>query len=88
MKKRLLHLTLALLGPATAAVACEVCAAQQPKILRGITHGTGPEGRFDYIIVLLAVALVIYTLGASIKCLVRSGEGASGHIKHSILNQD
>jgi len=68
--------------------ACEVCAAQQPKILRGLTHGAGPQGNFDYFIVLAAVAVVLFTLACAVKFLVRPGEREPGHIKRIILNQD
>ena len=36
---------------AWAAIACPVCEKQQPKILQGITHGSGPQSNWDYIII-------------------------------------
>ena len=66
--------------------ACPVCERQQPKILKGITHGAGPEGRFDYIIVLTAVIIVFVSLYFSIKWLIHPGEKSGDHIKRLILN--
>lgn len=68
--------------------ACELCEAQQPKILRGLTHGAGPQGNFDYVIVLAVVAVVLIALVYSIKFIVRPGEGGAGHIKRTVLQQD
>ena len=62
--------------------------AQQPKLLRGLTHGAGPQGSFDYVIVLAAVAVVLFTLVYAIKFLVRPGEREASHIKRIVLNQD
>ena len=71
-----------------AAIACEVCEAQQPKILRGITHGAGPQGNFDYFIVIAAAVLVLFTLVYAVKFLARPGEQSSNHIKRTVLQQD
>lgn len=71
-----------------AAGACEVCEANQPKILRGITHGAGPQGNSDYIIVIAAVVFVLITLVYAIKFLARPGERDSDHIKRIVLQQD
>jgi uncharacterized protein HemY len=70
----------------TATLACEVCKKQQPKVLRGITHGAGPQSEWDYIIILAMSIIVIITLFYSIKWLVRPGERNEDHIKNSILN--
>ena len=69
------------------AFACSVCEKQQPKILRGITHGAGPQGRFDYIIIWIMVAITLATLYYSIKWLVKPGEKSGDHIKRFILNE-
>lgn len=66
---------------------CPVCEKAQPRILRGITHGAGPQGQWEYFIVMLMVVVTILTLFYSIKWLIRPGEKA-GHIKYFILNQD
>ena len=68
------------------AVACPVCERNQPKFLKGITHGAGPESKWDYIIVWITVVIVLATLFFSIKWLIRPGEKSSQHIKRFILN--
>ncbi|MBO9617856.1 MAG: hypothetical protein J7539_02375 [Niabella sp.] len=69
-----------------AAVACAVCERSQPRVLRGITHGGGPNSKWDYLIVWTAVIIVLATLFCSIKWLIRPGEQSGNHIKRSILN--
>lgn len=69
------------------ALACSVCEKQQPKILRGITHGAGPQGRFDYVIIWIMVVITMATLYYSIKWLIRPGEKNKEHIKRFILNE-
>jgi uncharacterized protein HemY len=66
--------------------ACPACTSQQPKILRGNTHGTGPQNNWDYVIVLIAVAVVLFTLFFSVKWLLHPGEKNSSHIKQFIFN--
>lgn len=82
---RLPHLLAFLLLLRTTAVACEVCSARQPSIWQRFTHGGGPQGPFDYVIVLCAVAVVGVTLGYSLKYLLRPGERSADHIKRAIL---
>jgi hypothetical protein len=67
--------------------ACPVCEKQQPKLLRGITHGTGPESNWDWLIVGVVTAVALLALFYSVRYLVRPGEKNSNHIKHSILSQ-
>ncbi|MBS1782336.1 MAG: hypothetical protein JSS78_04665 [Bacteroidetes bacterium] len=69
-------------------IACPVCERNQPKILRGITHGAGPESNWDYLIVWTTVLIVIATLYFSIKWIVKPGEKSEQHIKRFILNND
>lgn len=76
----------ALMLSAIFAIACPVCERQQPKILRGITHGAGPDSSWDYIIVWTMVVIVLLSLGFSIRWLVRPGEKSDNHIKTLILN--
>lgn len=71
-----------------AASACSVCEKQQPKLLKGITHGTGPESEWDYVIVWVTAIIVLLTLFYSIKWLINPGEKSSNHIKMFILNND
>lgn len=68
--------------------ACEVCVKQQPKILQGITHGTGPAGNFDYVIVSIMAAFVCVTLFFSLKWLISPGERSSKHIKYLIHDNE
>lgn len=68
--------------------ACSVCEKQQPRILRGITHGAGPQGKFDYVIIWIMVAVTLATLYYSVKWLVRPGERSRTHIKRFILNDE
>ena len=84
MKKLLL--LLALVAPALATLACPACEKQQPRILRGITHGGGPDGNWDYVIVLATVAIVVVTLFFAVKWIMFPGEKDSNHIKRTILN--
>ena len=84
-KYKLFAITAGMLTAVTT-MACPVCERNQPKILRGITHGTGPEHRWDYIIVSIAVAIVLATLFFSVKWLIKPGEKSQNHIKRFILN--
>lgn len=70
------------------AVACPVCERQQPKILRGIVHGQGPDNSWDYIIVWSVVAITVITVIFAVKWLLKPGEKNKTHIKYSILNKD
>jgi len=65
--------------------ACEVCKEKQPRVLQGITHGAGPDGNTDYMIIWSAVVIVTITLLLSIKYLVKPKENAPGHIKNIIV---
>jgi hypothetical protein len=78
--------TIALLPALTHA--CPACEKAQPRIFRGLTHGAGPDSRWDYLIVLTAVIVTLLTLYYSIKWLIRPGERAANHIKRFILNND
>lgn len=77
---------IALICVAAPVMACEVCKHQQPKALQDISHGTGPGGQIDYIILSVAGILVAVALILSIKYLVKPGEQSAGHIKNSVLD--
>ncbi len=79
-----LTLTLVLLNAAL--LACPVCEKQQPKLLRGITHGAGPESNWDYVIIWITVGIVLASLYFSVKWLCKPGEAEKNHIKHIVLN--
>lgn len=68
--------------------ACPACEKQQPRILRGISHGSGPQSNWDLWIVSIAVVIVLATLYFSVKWLVRPGEKSPQHIKRFILTND
>ena len=85
MKKILISLIF-LIITAPAILACDVCQKNQPKILQDVTHGTGPQGQWDYVITWAAVIIVAITLFLSIKFLLRPRENDPGHIKHIIVN--
>lgn len=67
-------------------IACEVCKSKQPKGMADITHGSGPGGNLDYIIVWGAAILVTITLGLSLKFLIKPQENRPDHIKNSIID--
>lgn len=72
----------------SASFACEVCQKQQPKLLRGITHGAGPQSNWDYVIVVAIAVVVLVALFYSVKWLIKPGEQQAGHIKHSIISPE
>lgn len=69
-----------------AVYACPVCERQQPKPLRGIIHGAGPQSNWDYVIVAVIATISVATLFFSVKWLIRPNEKNNDHIKYSILN--
>lgn len=66
--------------------ACEACGQNQPKILKGITHGSGPKSNWDYFIVIIMVLVTLYSLYATVKCFVKPSEKRYDYIKSAILN--
>lgn len=86
--KKFLALLVLLLIQNSFALACTVCRSQQPKALQGITHGSGPGGTLDYVIVTGAAVIVLVTLILSIRFLVRPGESDPNHIKNLIITEE
>lgn len=86
MKKTMLILVLVLVAFQT--WACPACEKQQPRLLRGITHGTGPENSWDYVITGVTAIIVLLTLCYTIKWICRPAEQSANHIKRFILNED
>ncbi|MBL7920714.1 MAG: hypothetical protein JNJ40_10395 [Bacteroidia bacterium] len=82
MRRIISFLTLMLLTIAT--YACPECEKQQPKILRGIAHGAGPESQWDYVIVWAIVAIVVVTLFFAVKWTIKPGEKDPNHIKRTL----
>ncbi len=68
------------------ALACDACKLQQPKVTRDFTHGVGPRGDYDWIIVAVIAVITILTFVYSLKFLVYPGEKSQDHVKNSILN--
>jgi hypothetical protein len=67
--------------------ACPVCErANAKKAFGSISHGTGPDSNWDYIIVWITIAITVITLFYSIKWLIKPAEKNEDHIKNSILN--
>lgn len=85
MKTAALFISIFLLGM-NSVWACEVCKKNQPKVLEGITHGAGPQGNLDYIIIWTAVVIVTVTLLLSLKLLIRPNENNPNHIKNIVLD--
>ncbi|WP_394772041.1 hypothetical protein [Mucilaginibacter sp.] len=68
------------------AIACDACKKQQPKLLQGITHGGGPDSNWDYLIVSAMVIITLYSLYATIKCVVKPKDKNHQDIKNIIFN--
>lgn len=86
--KLIIALTIPLCFISAFVAACPACEKQQPKLLQGITHGTGPDGNIDYAIIAIAVIIVLFTLFYSVKFIFKPGEKAKNHIKQIIFNID
>lgn len=84
--KQKIFLLLTMILANFAVFACPACEKQQPKILRGITHGAGPQSDWDYVIIWITVAIVLVTLFFSIKWIVYPKEDSLNHIKRTVLN--
>jgi hypothetical protein len=84
MKKIIVFIIIAFAN--IAVYACPECEKQQPKILRGIAHGAGPQSQWDYVIVWAMVGIVLVTLFYSIKNIIKPKESQYTHIKRTILN--
>ena len=67
---------------------CPVCERQQPKVLKGIVHGAGPNSQWDYLIIWAVIFITLISLYFTVKWLLRPGETNTMHIKYSILKQD
>ena len=83
MKKILTFL--ALVAFQITAFACPVCERNQPKALRGIVHGAGPDSNWDYVSIGITIVIAIFALIYSVKWLVKPNENNPSHIKYSIF---
>ena len=84
MKKFMLSVLALIISIST--YACPVCEKQQPKILQGISHGTGPQSNWDYFFVGATVIIVLLTLFYTVKWILKPGEAGDHHIKRAFLN--
>lgn len=82
MKTLIFLTTLIITGIANA---CPTCERNQPKVLKGIVHGAGPDSNWDYVIVFVIGIIALATLFYTIKWLINPGEKNTDHIKYSIL---
>jgi len=87
-KLRLTGLTLLMLFTTALLHACPVCERNQPKLLKGIVHGAGPDSQWDYLIIWSVAIIAVASLFYTIKWLVKPGEKEAYHIKYSILNDE
>lgn len=87
IKKALLLMLFMLTVAAPAVLACTVCSQNQPKPLRNITHGTGPQSDMDYVIIMTGIVIVCFTLLYSLKFLIRPGEQQPDHIKNIVVDE-
>lgn len=85
MKRKILTLVVLLISAVS--FACPLCESKQPKGFENITHGQGPEGDMDYIIMFTAIIIVGYTLIMSIKYLVKPKENDKSHIKNLVVDE-
>ncbi len=68
-----------------AAFACPVCERNQPKVLRGIVHGSGPDSNWDYVSIYITIIIALVALFYSVKWLIKPNENNQDHIKYSIF---
>ena len=69
-------------------MACPVCDKRQPKGFAGITHGTGPEGAFDYWMLYGSIAVVVLTLLLFVRFLIwPDRRTAETHVMHRLKQQ-
>lgn len=88
MKKQTIIFILLFIAYPPILFACDLCKKNQPKGLENITHGEGPSGNWDFVIIWSAVILVVITLFFSIKYLVRPKENDPGHIKNIVWDKN
>lgn len=67
--------------------ACPVCERNQPKLLKGIVHGKGPDSNWDYVSVWITVIISVVALFYTVKWLIKPGEKNKNHIKYSIIEK-
>lgn len=87
MKNKLVYLlALLLFKDLFLLYACDACNLRQPKVIRGITHGSGPESNWDWFIVAIILLITLLTLFYSLKFLIKPQEKNKSHIKYTIIS--
>ncbi len=66
-------------------MACPLCEEQQPKMLKGISHGAGPDSNWDMVIVIITAIMVLATLFYTVKWLIKPEEKSATHIKRLFI---
>ena len=84
MKKLIFTLTL-VFATILRVAACPACERNQPKVLKGIVHGAGPDSNWDYVSIIIVSIITLFTLYFSIKWLIKPGEKNADHIKYIII---
>lgn len=69
-------------------LACDLCQENQPTGLKNITHGAGPSGNLDFVIIWSAALLTVVVLYFSVKFLLQPKEHSPGHIKNIVWNEN
>lgn len=87
MKRKFLITTLIYLIGQHIAFACDVCKKNQPAGFENITHGAGPSGTMDFIIIGVATVIVLFTLVLCFKYLIKPQENDPDHIKNIVKNE-
>jgi len=83
---RLVVTTLVALIITASVDACPACEQANPRILRGLVHGSAPQGSWEFALVLLAMVVAGLVGIYSIKLLFCPGETAADHIKYHGLD--
>lgn len=87
MKKTFTLTALLVLLGQQLAMACDVCKTQQPKGFENITHGAGPKGSMDWVILAAATIVVLATVYLCVKYLAKPEKNCPDHIKNIVLNE-
>ncbi|HZW77356.1 MAG TPA: hypothetical protein VFF21_03500 [Flavobacteriaceae bacterium] len=87
MKRIINILLIFLFGGMSYTRACDVCQRNQPAGFEKITHGAGPSGMIDYIIIWTSVIIVVATLYMAFKLLIKPNEKNPDHIKNIVRNE-
>ena len=80
--KRLLLSIFSFLSIHQIGMACDPCQKQQPKVLQGITHGTGPQSNWDYVIIVATALSVLWCFVYSVKYLMKPTKTSHEHFQN------